>query len=158
MLFWSKPSNFVSINSWDGNDGEIVSIKNVGTAERLLDWINKKMNRYRLLCSIFYLVSFKSMQFFSIFWKTLLELNLDEHQMISEMEFSVVLYLFLFSGLVLELCWLIFTTLSPWYMNVCRLRYIMAPYICKYTNFCKLAPINILNKHFYYHCFGSDVT
>ncbi|XP_057542776.1 sulfhydryl oxidase 2 isoform X2 [Amaranthus tricolor] len=44
MLFWSKPSNFVSINSWDGNDGEIVSIKNVGTAERLLDWINKKMN------------------------------------------------------------------------------------------------------------------
>ncbi|XP_074309411.1 sulfhydryl oxidase 2-like isoform X1 [Silene latifolia] len=44
MLFWGRPSNFTSINKWDGKDGEIVSIKNGHTAERLLEWINKKMN------------------------------------------------------------------------------------------------------------------
>ncbi|KAH9623147.1 hypothetical protein KSS87_011001, partial [Heliosperma pusillum] len=44
MLLWGKPNNFTSITKWDGKDGEIVSIKNGHTAERLLEWINKKMN------------------------------------------------------------------------------------------------------------------
>ncbi|KAK9750367.1 hypothetical protein RND81_02G191400 [Saponaria officinalis] len=44
MLFWGKPRNFVSVKKWGENDGEIISIKGGHTAERLLDWINKKMN------------------------------------------------------------------------------------------------------------------
>lgn len=44
MLLWSRPSIFVSSDAWDGNDGHIISIKDGRTAERLLDWINKKMN------------------------------------------------------------------------------------------------------------------
>ncbi|KAL2938381.1 Sulfhydryl oxidase 2 [Bienertia sinuspersici] len=44
MLLWSKPGKFASVDSWDGSDGEIMSVKEWRTADRLLDWINKKMN------------------------------------------------------------------------------------------------------------------
>lgn len=48
MLLWSRPDKFASVTAWDGKDGDITSIKDGRTAERLLDWINKKMNRYGL--------------------------------------------------------------------------------------------------------------
>ncbi|XP_021857362.1 sulfhydryl oxidase 2 isoform X2 [Spinacia oleracea] len=44
MLLWSRPDKFASVTAWDGKDGDITSIKDGRTAERLLDWINKKMN------------------------------------------------------------------------------------------------------------------
>lgn len=53
LLLWGKPGKFASAAGWDGKDGEIMSIKDGRTAERLLDWFNKKMNRYRL----FYLMA-----------------------------------------------------------------------------------------------------
>ncbi|KAJ8447648.1 hypothetical protein Cgig2_031702 [Carnegiea gigantea] len=43
MLLWGRPRKFASVNSWDGKDGEIESINDGRTAERLLDWINKKL-------------------------------------------------------------------------------------------------------------------
>ncbi|XP_021727126.1 sulfhydryl oxidase 2-like isoform X1 [Chenopodium quinoa] len=44
MLLWSRPGTFASTAAWDGNDGDIMSIKDGRTADRLLNWINKKMN------------------------------------------------------------------------------------------------------------------
>ncbi|KMT08151.1 hypothetical protein BVRB_6g142740 isoform B [Beta vulgaris subsp. vulgaris] len=44
LLLWGKPGKFASAAGWDGKDGEIMSIKDGRTAERLLDWFNKKMN------------------------------------------------------------------------------------------------------------------
>lgn len=44
MLLWSRPGKFASVDAWDRNDGEIMSVKEWRTSERLLDWINKKMN------------------------------------------------------------------------------------------------------------------
>jgi len=46
MLLWGRPRKFASVSSWDGKDGEIESINDGRTAERLLDWINKKLKRY----------------------------------------------------------------------------------------------------------------
>lgn len=43
MLLWGRPRKFSSVSSWDGKDGEIESINDGRTAERLLDWINKKL-------------------------------------------------------------------------------------------------------------------
>lgn len=47
-LLWGPPSKFVR-GSFDPNQGksEILSIDDGRTADRLLNWINKQMNRYK---------------------------------------------------------------------------------------------------------------
>lgn len=52
MLFWGPPSKFVA-GSWEPNQekSEILLIDDGRTADRLLNWINKKMGRYKVLCS-----------------------------------------------------------------------------------------------------------
>lgn len=46
MLLWGPPSKFVS-GSWDpkNNKSEIRSINEGRTADQLLNWINKQINR-----------------------------------------------------------------------------------------------------------------
>ncbi|KAI3910468.1 hypothetical protein MKX01_034862 [Papaver californicum] len=45
MLLWGPPSKFVSVSKWDPKEkSDIIAIDDGRTADRLLDWINKRMN------------------------------------------------------------------------------------------------------------------
>ena len=65
MLFWGPPSKFVG-GSWEPKQdkSEIRLIDDMRTADRLLNWINKKIGRYEKIIYCFLNLIFKNIVIF----------------------------------------------------------------------------------------------